>query len=106
TPRRKHAETTEEYDGKATVAQEFDSRVSTKFYSMLRMGTTLRVADQTLASKPDREIKAAKEEIQRKLLETNDTILKEAEIEVIPIQKLVRIQLGSGLLIAEYLRNL
>jgi hypothetical protein len=104
-PRRKHAETTEEYEGRATVAQEFDSRVSTKFYSILRMGMTLRVADQALASGPDRELEAAREEIHARLLETNEAVAKEAEIEVIPIQKLVRIQLGSGLLIAKHLNN-
>jgi hypothetical protein len=104
-PRRKHAETTEEYEGRATVAQEFDSRVSTKFYSMLRMGMTLRVADQALASGPDRELEAVREEIHARLLETNEAVAKEAEIEVIPIRKLVRIQLGSGLLIAKHLND-
>jgi len=104
-PRRKHAETTEEYEGKATVAQEFDSRVSTKFYSMLRMGMALRVADQALATGPDRKLETAREEIHGRLLETNDAVMKEAEIEVIPIQKLVRIQLGSGLMIAEHLKS-
>ena len=104
-PRRKHAETTEEYEGKATVAQEFDSRVSTKFYSMLRMGMALRVADQALGTGPDRKLETAREEIHGRLLETNDAVMKEAEIEVIPIQKLVRIQLGSGLMIAEHLKS-
>jgi len=47
----------------------------------------------------------AREEIHARLLETNEAVAKEAEIEVIPIQKLVRIQLGSGLLIAKHLNN-
>ena len=104
-PRRRHAETTPDYEGKATVAQEFDSRVSTKFYSMLRMGMALRVADQSMAGGKTPKIHGIREEIHARLLEKNDVVAREAEIEVIPIQKLVRIQLGSGLMIAEYLKG-
>ena len=104
-PRRRHAETTEEYEGKATVAQEFDSRVSTRFYSMLRLGMILRVADEALASGADREVELAREEVHGRLLEVNDAVAGEAEIEVIPIRKLVRTQLGSGLMMAEHLKS-
>jgi hypothetical protein len=104
-PRRRHAETTEEYEGKATVAQEFDSRVSTRFYSMLRLGMILRVADEALASGADREVELAREEVHSRLLEVNDDVAGEAEIEVIPIRKLVRTQLGSGLIMAEHLMS-
>jgi len=104
-PRRRHAETTPDYEGEATVAQEFDSRVSTKFYSMLRMGMALRVADQSMAGGETPKIRGIREEIHARLLEKNDVVAREADIEVIPIQKLVRIQLGSGLMIAEHLKD-
>ena len=104
-PRKKHAETTKEYEGKATIAQEFDSRVGTKFYSMLRLGMTLRVVDQTLAINTDKELTKVKEEIFCKLIDLNQELLNEAKIEVIPIQKLVKIQIGSGLMIAHHLAN-
>jgi hypothetical protein len=104
-PRKKHAETTKEYEGKATIAQEFDSRVGTKFYSMLRLGMTLRVVDQTLAINTDKELTKVKEEIFCKLSDLNQELLNEAKIEVIPIKKLVKIQIGSGLMIAHHLAN-
>jgi len=66
----------------------------------------LRIADRALATGPDRKLEAVREEIHGRLLETNDAVMKEAEIEVIPIRKLVRIQLGSGLMIAEHLRSI
>jgi len=105
-PRKRHAETTEEYKGKATVAQAFDSLVSTKFGSMLRMGMALRVADQILARDPNSENKEIRDEIYEQIMELNSEITKESDIEVISIQKLVRTQLGSGVMIAEYLKNM
>ncbi len=39
------------------------------------------------------------------MLETNRKVEAESDIEVISIQKLVRVQLGSGLMIMEHLRD-
>ena len=104
-PRKRHAETTDEYEGKATVAQAFDSLVAGKFGSMLRMGMALRVSDQTLERGPNKEIEKIKEEIYGRIMETNHEVENETDIEIIPIQKLVRVQLGSGLMIADHLRE-
>jgi len=104
-PRKRHAETTEEYEGKATVAQAFDSLVAGRFGSMLKMGMELRVADQALTKGPDREVEEIREKIHNRMLETNREIEEKTEIEVIPIQRLVRIQLGSGLMIADHLKG-
>ncbi len=104
-PRKRHAETAEEYEGKATVAQAFDSLVAGRFGSMLRMGMMLRVADQALKRGRHKGIEGIVEEIRNRILETNREIEKETNIEVIPIQKLVRVQLGSGLMTAEHLKG-
>ena len=104
-PRKRHAETTDEYEGKATVAQAFDSLVARKFGSMLRMGMALRVADQALENGPKMETEKIKEEIYGRIMETNHEVENETDIEIIPIQKLVRVQLGSGLMIADHLRE-
>jgi len=80
--------------------------VTGRFGSMLRMGMALRVADQVLTKDPNREVEEIREEIHARTLETNREIEEKTEIEVIPIQRLVRIQLGSGLMIADYLRTI
>ena len=104
-PRRRHAETAEEYEGKATVAQAFDSMVAKRFGTMFRLGMTMRVADEVLGRGADPEIQGIRDEIEKRMLETNREVEAESDIEVIPIQKLVRVQLGSGLMIMEHLRD-
>ncbi|UCD45863.1 MAG: hypothetical protein JSV27_05100 [Candidatus Bathyarchaeota archaeon] len=104
-PRRRHAETAEEYERKATVAQAFDSMVARKFGTMFRLGMTMRVADEVLRRGADPEIQGIRNEIEARMLETNREVEAESDIEVIPIQKLVRVQLGSGLMIMEQLRD-
>lgn len=104
-PRKRHAETSADYEGKATVAQVFDNMVARKFGAMLTMGMTLRVADHVLKTRPNSEVEQARDEIYEKILETDKELGKEAKIELIPIRKLVRTQLGSGIIIAEYLRS-
>jgi hypothetical protein len=105
-PRKRHAETTEEYEGKATVAQAFDSMIARKFGTMFRLGMTMRVADEVLSRGADPKIQGIRDEIEERILETNRDVEAESDIEVIPIQKLVRVQLGSGLMIAEHLKNM
>jgi hypothetical protein len=104
-PRRRHAETAEEYEGKATVAQAFDSMVARKFGTMFRLGMTMRVADEVLGRGADPEVQGIRDEIEARMLETNREVEAESDIEVISIQKLVRVQLGSGLMIMEHLRD-
>ncbi len=104
-PRKRHAETAEEYEGRATVAQAFDSKVARKYGSMLMMGMAMRVADDVLSEGGDAKIEEIRDEIHEWILETNREVEKQSDIEVIPIQKLVRVQLGSGLVIAEYLKD-
>ncbi len=104
-PRKRHAETSPEYEGTATVAQAFDSLVARKFSNMLRMGMVLRVVDQVLKTEPSREVEEIREEIYGKILEMDRELQREAKIEVIPIRKLVRVQLGSALIVADYLKK-
>ena len=105
-PRRRHAETAKEYEGSATVAQAFDSLVASRFGTMFMMGMAMRVADEALCRGPDAGIQGIRDEIRERMLETNREVEEASDIEVIPIQKLVRVQLGSGLMIAEHLKNL
>jgi hypothetical protein len=104
-PRRRHAETAEEYEGRATVAQAFDSSVASRYGTMFMMGMAMRVADEALSRGPDAGIQGIRDEVRERMLVTSREIEEASDIEVIPIQKLVRVQLGSGLMIAEHLKN-
>jgi hypothetical protein len=104
-PRRRHAETAKEYEGSATIAQAFDSQVASKYGTMFMMGMAMRVADEALSRGPDAGIRGIQDEIRERMLETNREVEEASDIEVISIQKLVRVQLGSGLMIAKHLKN-
>jgi hypothetical protein len=87
----------------ATVAEEFDSLQVTRFYFLLRLGLFLRMlAAQVDAAGESAALSAARAAVQAAF------DLHSAELEaalaytVIPIQKLVRVQLGSALLAAGY----
>ena len=75
------------------------SQVASRYRPMFMMGMAMRVADEALSRGADAGIR---DEIRDRMLET---VEEASDIEVIPIQKLVRVQLGSGLMIAEHLKN-
>ena len=75
------------------------SQVASRYRTMFMMGMAMRVADEALSRGPYAGIR---DEIHDRMLET---VEEASDIEVIPIQKLVRVQLGSGLMIAEHLKN-
>jgi len=79
--------------------------VASKYGTMLMMGMAMRVADDVLNEGQDAKIKEIRDEMHGRILETNREVERQSDIEVIPIQKLVRVQLGSGLMIAEHLKD-
>lgn len=109
---RQMAETEPEYRRKATVAEEFDSELITRFYSLLSLGMLIGMCEHELEQKAYPEggeehalltsVIKEMEEIHRKEAEFLE---KELQYEVVPIRKLVSIQLECGLLVADYLRN-
>jgi hypothetical protein len=87
------AKTSPMYEGKATVAQEFDNLVANKLDQMLILGMTRRLAEGTEYAK----------EIHDRMLQINDEFESVCDLMVIPIRKLVQVQLGSALLVMNYL---
>ncbi|MEE9514154.1 MAG: hypothetical protein V3V46_08750, partial [Anaerolineales bacterium] len=87
----------------ATVAEKFDSLVIHKYYRLTMLSMFLRMLDVQITSRGASPTLISTREVAREDFETRAVAL-EAEIDysVIPIQKLVRVQLGSALLAADY----
>ncbi|QUO30857.1 hypothetical protein KFE17_07975 [Faecalicatena sp. Marseille-Q4148] len=103
-----------EYHKMATVAEKFDNQLISKFYKLLSYGMLVRANESELdkmrkLGECDKEKESAllkafaiAEEEHKKLAEQLE---KEITYEVVPIRKLVSIQLECGILMAEYLKS-
>ena len=88
------AETAEELGRKATVAEEFDNRYASKSYSLFKWGLLLRMLK---ANNEDGRFDGKIDEIERKIKDRVRELEEKVEFNVIPIKKLVQIQLTAGL---------
>ena len=94
---RKHwVETDPELIRRATVAEKFDSYVISRFYDLLSLGMLYRCVKDTNNEKVEKDI------LQR-IMKWNRELENQLTYKVIPIRSLVRVQLGSALLTAEYI---
>lgn len=108
---RQMAMTEPEYNRLATVAEEFDSELISRFYSLLSLGMLIGMCEHELESRSD--LGEESRGVLQSIIEEIETIHKEEtaylsdqlNYEVIPIRKLVSIQLECGLLVADYLQN-
>ncbi len=93
-------------DGMATVAEKFDNLVIQKYYRLTMLGMFLRMLQVQISKTGTNPALISTLETAREAFDVRAAAL-EAEIDysVIPIQKLVRVQLGSGLLAAHYTAN-
>ena len=99
---------------KATVAEKFDNLCASKFYKYLSYGQLLR-ANETELEKMDKtgeqnpEKRAALQKAFDIMVKAHkdmtDELENEINYQVVPIRKLVYIQLACGLLTAEYLKE-
>jgi len=81
---------------KATVAEKFDSYVISRFYGLLSFAMLHRCVKDT-------KNKRVEKEVLQRITEWNEELEKQLSYKVIPIQSLVRVQLGSALVTAEYI---
>lgn len=104
-PEIQYAKTAEKYEGKATVAQAFDCMVSSRYYSTLSMGMLARLCEEIAIAHPESkdEMLDVKRDLDLWIEKTVNEILNKTSFEVIPIQKLVKIQVGSALLAIQHL---
>lgn len=87
----------------ASVAEKFDNLVIQKFHRLTMLGMFLRMLQVQISKTGPAPALVSAQEITKDAFEKRASTL-EAEIDytVIPIQKLVRVQLGSALLTADY----
>jgi hypothetical protein len=87
----------------ATVAEKFDSLVVSRFYQLLNLGMWVRLLDaQIAATGASPALSGARQAAQDAFESRSDELEDALDYEVVPIQKLVRVQLGSALLAAGY----
>lgn len=104
-PQVNHAKTDSMYEGKATVAQAFDSKTATRYYSVFRPAMAARLCDEAMVIHPakQKELSEIKDELDEYVESMVKDTLRGTNFEVIPIQKLVRVQVGSALNCIEHL---
>ena len=93
------------YDGKATVSQAFDLNVSSRYYSLLIISMIVRLCEEAISIHPEKEIEITqiKNDLEKWIEQKINELLSGIKFEVIPIQKLVRVQIGSALITLENL---
>ncbi|MFX1255766.1 MAG: M14 family zinc carboxypeptidase [Promethearchaeota archaeon] len=105
TPIIHHTKTSSMYEGKATVAQAFDSMVASKYYGTFRGAMIARLCKEAASSHPEvkGELNKIRNELEEWVEQTIKNTLKGTNFEVIPIQKLVKVQVGSALIAIRHL---
>ena len=93
------------YDGKATVSQAFDLNVSNRYYILLTISMVARLCEEAISIHPEKKvgIKKIKNDLESWIEQKISGLLKDIKFEVIPIQKLVRVQIGSAFITLENL---
>jgi hypothetical protein len=88
------------YDCKATVAGKFDTEIGNRYYMCLMGGQILRLFDEASSLHPNKKDEIQQNKVEFKAFVENmlDDVMSKTDFEVIPIQKLVKIQVGSMLL--------
>lgn len=91
------AKTSSLYDGKATVSQRFDFNIASRFYCLLNASMIARLCQEAILIHPENKIKIdeIKDLVQKWITQKIDDLLQGIEFKVIPIEQLVRVQIGS-----------
>jgi hypothetical protein len=86
------------YEGKATVSQAFDLNVSSRYYILLTISMIVRLCEEAISIHPEKEIeiRKIKNDLEKWIEQKIKVLLSDTKFEVIPIQKLVRVQIGSA----------
>ena len=91
------------------VSEEFDNLVITKFYLMLGWGSLIRGAkyerDKRKGTKEEELLNKIIPEMEEELVKLSKYVEEKTQYSVVPIQRLVGVQLESGMLCAEYIQK-
>lgn len=112
--KRNWVESQEQFRRKATISEEFENRYVSKFYTLLSLGMLCRMIGEELEKAAGlagsdgeitRVLTDAGMKAQKELSSLCEVLENGMNYTVIPIQKLVRVQLESGLVIARELNR-
>ena len=91
------------------VSEEFDNAIVTRFYSMLSWGSLIRGAKYELERRRGTDDEKMLEDIiskmEEKLLVLSKWVEEQTQYSVVDIRRLVGVQLESGMIVADYLRQ-
>ncbi len=97
------ARTDPETERQATVAEKVDNLVIGRFYRLLSLGMFVRMLEAQLAAPGESPaLIPALAKAKSLFAERSSALEADLDYSIIPIQKLVRVQLGSALVAAEY----
>lgn len=89
------AQTAEELERNATVAEKFDNQISSKSYSLFKWGMMYRLIKSQ--RNKDRILLKTAKQIKQIIDSRIEMLQKRTKFNVIPVKKLVQIQLTAGL---------
>jgi len=100
-----HAKTSPTYEGKATIAEVFDSKVANKFTTLTSYSQLGRLLQEVSTIHPEKnsEFKEYQVDFEQMIEEKLKGLLQLTNYEIIPIQKLVKVQVGSCLIALKHL---
>ncbi|MCW4021172.1 MAG: hypothetical protein NWF14_08100, partial [Candidatus Bathyarchaeota archaeon] len=103
--KRQWTETDKTLDIPATVSEVFEKTVIEKYHSLEAIGQFIRLLDESVKRKPSvqRRLQKAQSSLLEELKRINSEMEKETDFEVIPIQKLVRVQVGTALHVVDFI---
>ena len=86
------------YEGKATVSQAFDLNIASRYNSLRTISMIARLCEEAISNHPENEVEIAniKSDFEKWVEQKINDLLSGTKFKVIPIQKLVRVQIGSA----------
>lgn len=96
------AETAEELARNATIAEKFDNEIASRSYSLFKWGMLYRMIRNQRSFQKNRVLKETAQQIKDLIESRFRELTKKTQFKVIPIKKLVQIQLTAGLYSALY----
>jgi len=92
------AKTSSMFEGKATVSQAFDLNIASRYYCLLRVSMIARLCEEAISNHPENEVEIVtiKTDFEKWIEQKINDLLSSTKFKVIPIQKLVRVQIGSA----------
>ncbi len=102
---KKWAESSEELNRKATIAEEFDNLFVSKTYDLFKWGILRRMLLINYEKTKETRLAKTIKEVNDHITEEYEKLKRNINFNVIPIKKLVQVQLSAGLYSALYVQG-